>query len=88
MTIAQLLKKSNKDKIIERYFNQLTKVLDSPKELSLPYTTNTAKRHDVLVERIGKLYDIDTSEKAKSSYKLVRDTYTDDRTDFRVSLCL
>ena len=36
------------------------------------------KRYDMLVERIGKLYDIDTSEKAKSSYKLVRGTYTDD----------
>ena len=78
MSIAQLLKNPNKYKIIERLFNQLTEVLDAPKELSLPYTTNTAKRHDVLVERIGKLYDIDTGEKAKSSYKLVRGTYRDD----------
>ena len=48
MSIAQLLKKPNKDKIIEKLFNQLTKVLDAPAELSLPYTTNTKKRKDVL----------------------------------------
>ncbi len=55
--------------------------MNAPAELSLPYTTNSKnskKRYDVLVERIGKLYDIDTSEKAKSSYKLVRDTHRDD----------
>ena len=78
MSIAQLLNKPNKDKIIEKLFNQLTKVLNPPAELSLPYTTNTKTRRDVLVERIGKLYNIDTSEKSKSSYKLVRGIYRDD----------
>jgi hypothetical protein len=75
MSIDNLLNEPNRDKIIEKFFKQLTKVLNPPAELSLPYTTNTKKRRDVLVERIAKLYDIDTTK--KSSYKLVRH-YADD----------
>jgi hypothetical protein len=71
-----LSKRGNRDKIIERFFLQLIKVLKPPAALSLPFTTNTKKRCDVLVERIAKLYDVDTTKKL--SYKLVRKICNDD----------
>lgn len=76
ISVAQLLKKPNRDKMIERLYNQLRKAIPPPQELLLPYTTNTKKRCEVLVNRIAKLYDIDTTK--KPSYKLVRGVYTDD----------
>ena len=48
-----------------------------PAELSLPYTANTKKRCDMLVERIAKLYDIDTTKK-EPSINSFRGFYTDD----------
>ena len=76
MSVAELLKNPNRDKIIEKLFKQLHKALKVPTELSLPYTTNTKKRCDILVERIAKLYDIDTTK--KPTYKLVRGFYADE----------
>jgi hypothetical protein len=58
ISIAQLLDKKNRDKIIEQLFKQLRNVFRAPEELSLPYTTNTRKRCAALVERISKLYDV------------------------------
>lgn len=76
ISIAELLSKPNRDKIIERLYKELKEVFDSPKELSLPYTTNTKKRKHQLVERIAKLYpDIDREK--EPSYKLVRGVYND-----------
>ena len=76
MSIAKLLDKKRRDKIIEKLFNQLKDVWNPPSELSLPYTTNTKKRCAILVERIAKLYEIDTTK--KPVYKLVRKICTDD----------
>ena len=76
--ISELLSKPNRDKIIERLFHQLRKVWKAPEELSLPYTANPKKRCAMLVERISKLYNIDTTKKA--CYKLVKRKHTNDET--------
>ena len=77
ISIAELLA-LDRDSIydrIEKLFKNLIKipVTATPKELSLPYTTNRKNRVAALRARIGTIYDIDKSK--EPSYRLERGYY-------------
>lgn len=82
ISIFELVSSKDIDKKMEEFFKQLKNALKSPSELSLPYTTNTKKRKEVLYSRVAesKFYDIDTDK--KSSYKLVRGFYNDSMVEY------
>jgi hypothetical protein len=84
ISIAQLLADPNKAKRTEQLYYDLKKFranLDSDRKLSLPYTTNTAKRKEALVRRIARLYDNKLGV-ARAVYKIEYGRYRSDILDY------
>lgn len=81
MLISELVASKNKDKLMEKWYEELRATLPVQKELQLPYTDNLKKRREVSQ---SKFYDIDTER--KYSYTLVRGkTYDSPHTDSLIS---
>jgi hypothetical protein len=79
ISVYQLVSSEVKDFEMEKFYYELRKEEYSKpqNEVSLPYTTNSKKRKQILYRRISesKLYDLRDEEKAV--YKLVRKYYDD-----------
>ena len=86
MLISELVASKYKDKLMEKWYDELKAALPVQNELQLPYTDNFKKRRKALYSRVSqsKFYDIDTER--KYSYTLVRGkTYDSPHTDSLIS---
>ena len=74
MLISELVSNKNRDRLMEKWYEELRAVFDGivQSELELPYTDNSKKRREALYSRVlqSKFYDVDT--KKKYSYALIR----------------
>jgi hypothetical protein len=74
MLISELVSSKNRDKLMEKWYDELRAVFNGvvQSELGLPYTDNAKKRREALYSRVqqSKFYDIDTTK--RYSYALIR----------------
>src|SRR5215211_1957601 len=81
ISIADFMQDPDRSKKIESLFNRLRRILDPPKELSLPYShIKREERKKALVDRIVQLYPTKKNylDADKATYKLVTREYDDE----------
>ena len=81
ISIAELceLPDKERDKWIEGYYIQLRKAMKPPSKLSIPYTTNTVKRKEILINRLHSIYDGLDRDPKRAAYKSISGVYESHR---------
>lgn len=88
VSVAELMSDPDRDKKIETLYHKLKYVFDSktkkllgpPERLSLPYShIKPEERKKALIDRIAQLYSNDYLDANKAAYRLIHETFRDDR---------
>jgi hypothetical protein len=80
ISVTELMEDHDKDKKLESFYHMLKQILKPSKRLSLPYShIKPEERKRALVERIAQLYPKDHLNTGKAVYRLINDSYNDDK---------